>query len=181
MVPGAPPGAADGLGWLLQWSASGSVNPEMDLSSLAMRDLSSSTESFSDCICPESASVFPLTASLCVFTCFCRAFTAAVIWLAWSAVCCSQVLHQGKSLVSTVDCSLCTMSISSCTCVCSSTVSFETACAGMPADARIRANAAAARMRFRMLVCSLHSFTYRLHDSVTRGSVCQPPREYMSV
>ena len=36
----------------------------IDLSSLAMRDFSSSTESFSDCTWPETVSTLPLTASI---------------------------------------------------------------------------------------------------------------------
>ena len=59
----------------------------MDLSSLAIRVFSSSTESLRDCTCPEAVSILLLTASFCWFSFCCRAFTVCVIWLALSAVC----------------------------------------------------------------------------------------------
>ena len=99
------------------------------LSSLAMRVFNSSTESFSDCTWPLTVSTLPPTASFCVLIFCCRSFTVALICLAWSAVCCARFCSTPKR-VSSVDCSRCTMSSSCCTCVCSSMISFDTACAG---------------------------------------------------
>ena len=119
------------------------------LSSLAMRAFSSSTESFSDCICPDTASILPLTASLCAFSFCCRLFTAAVIWLASSAVCSARCCNTPKR-ASSVDCSRCTLSSNCCTWVCSSTISFEVACAGAVVATKRRPNDAAASRRLRI-------------------------------
>lgn len=59
----------------------------IDLSSLAMRDFNSSTESFSDCAWPEAVSSLPLSVSLCAAIFCWSAVTTAVIRLASSAVC----------------------------------------------------------------------------------------------
>ena len=62
-----------------------------------MRAFSSSTESFSDCTCPDTVSILPLAASLCAFSFCCKVFTAAVIWLASSAVCFARCLQHAQS------------------------------------------------------------------------------------
>jgi len=57
------------------------------LSSLAMRDFNSSSESFKLCTWPETASSLPLVASLCAFSFCCMAVTTAFIWLTLSVLC----------------------------------------------------------------------------------------------
>jgi hypothetical protein len=71
----------------------------IDLSSLAMRDFNSSTESLSACTWPEAVSSLPLAASFWAAIFCCRAVTVADIWLALSAVCSARVLQDGEARV----------------------------------------------------------------------------------
>ena len=100
----------------------------IDLSSLAIRVFSSSTESLSDWTWPEAVSILPLSASFCWLIFCCRAFTVCVIWLALSAVCSTRCCRT-PNRVSRVDWRRCTISRSCCTWVCSAMISFEAACA----------------------------------------------------
>ena len=63
-----------------------------------MRDFNSSTESFNVCTWPETVSSLPLPFSLCASIFFCRAFTAAVIWLTVSALCSTRCCSTPKRL-----------------------------------------------------------------------------------
>jgi hypothetical protein len=82
-LPEAAGAPAGGLWMFCNWVCRSWI----DLSSLAMRDFNSSTESLSDCTWPETVSSLPPPASFCALIFCCRAFTVAVIWLASSAVC----------------------------------------------------------------------------------------------
>ncbi len=69
-----------------------------------------------------------------------------------------------------VDCSRCTISSNCCTWVCSSTISFETACAGTAAGTKRKISAAEARRRLRVMRSFLHSSTFL---NATYGSPAQ--------
>ena len=98
-----------------------------------MRDFSSSTESLSDCICPEVVSSLPFTASFCVFSFCCSAFTVVCHLVGLVRRLLRQILQHAEALSPSWTAAAAPCPVSCCTWVCSSTISFETACAGTPA------------------------------------------------
>ena len=135
------------------------------LSSLAMRDFSSSTESLSDCICPEAVSSLPPRASFCGVQLLLQRVHRRAHLRGLVGRLLRKVLQHAEAL-SKVDCSRCTMSSNCCTWVCSSMISFDAACAGAAAVASTR-QTAAARRRVRN-ACSPHVSPY---DNKTCGSL----------
>ena len=118
--------------------------------SLSILDFSSSIESLTDCTWPDAESTFPLIASFCAASFCCSVSMVFCIRAALSAVCCARVWRVVKR-VSSVDCSLCTMSNNCWTWVWRAMISFEAARAGTGAKLTTAASRAAARRRLRIV------------------------------